>query len=154
MAVDQLSLYNDALLILGQRKLASLTEDREPRYRLDDAYSVDAVSYCLELVKPTFAQFTLKMETPTVGETFTHDHTLTAAYVAVIGVFADPALDQPITRYVIEGDQLKCDYDVVYIRLVSDAAVFDLWSPSFTRVMSAYLANELAIRITPDEAEV
>ena len=36
MANDQLSLYNNALTVLGERKIASLTENREPRRVLDD----------------------------------------------------------------------------------------------------------------------
>ena len=52
MAVTKLSLYNDTLQLLGERRLASDTEDREPRYDLDSLYDNGAVDYCLEVVKP------------------------------------------------------------------------------------------------------
>ncbi len=39
MAVDQLSLYNRALLIMGQRFLSDLSEEREPRRLLDQVWN-------------------------------------------------------------------------------------------------------------------
>ena len=44
MAVDKLALYSNALTLLGQRSLSSLTEDRDVRYLLDGAYDLDAMT--------------------------------------------------------------------------------------------------------------
>lgn len=60
MANDQLSLYNNALTVLGERKIASLTENREPRRVLDDVWS-GAVKYCLEQGQWKFAIRTSKL---------------------------------------------------------------------------------------------
>jgi hypothetical protein len=38
MSASKLKLYNDALGILGERRLASLTENREPRRVLDEVW--------------------------------------------------------------------------------------------------------------------
>lgn len=154
MAIDQLGLYNDALLILGQRALSSLTEDREPRHLLDGAYTRDAVRYCLELVQPNFASKTAILSTPTSGVTFDNVHPLPADYVTVIEPFSDNKLDQAISRYVIEGKTLLSDYDTVYLRYISDGYLITDWAPSFFRVVGAYLARELCIRLSPDEQEV
>lgn len=151
MAIDQLGLYNDALLILGQTQLTSLTEDREPRYRLDGAYSRDAVRYCLELIKPNFASKTAILSTPGAGSTFDYVHTFPGDYVTVITPFSDKKLDQEINRYTIEGKTLLCDYDIVYLRYTSDGYAITDWTASFFRVMGAYLARECATRLSPDE---
>jgi hypothetical protein len=149
--MNQLDLYNDALLLLGQRQLASLSEDREPRYRLDGAYGRDAIRYCLELVKPSFASSTAVLSAFTPGATFDNSFTLPSDYVSVIKPFSDKKLDQEINRYIIEKDQLLCDYTTVYLRYTSDNITIDDWSPSFFRVVGAYLARETATRLSPDD---
>lgn len=151
--MDKLALYNDALLLIGQRQLASLTEDREPRYRLDGAFSRDAVNYCLELVKPNFASKTAVLTSFTPGATFNNSFTLPNDYVAVITPFSDKKLDQEINRYIIEGDQLLCDYETVYLRYTAEAEDISKWVPSFFRVVGAYLGREIATRLSPDDYE-
>ena len=46
---SKLSIYNGALRAIGERRLASLTEDRASRRELDDAYD-DVVANCLSRV--------------------------------------------------------------------------------------------------------
>ena len=153
MAVDQLKLYNNALLIIGQRELASLTEDREPRYLLDASWNLDAVEYCLEIIKPVFASKDVALSSPATSSVHGLDsvHTLPTDYITVIEVYSDNKLDQPITRYLIEGNTLVCEYDTVYLRYVSNDHVtsFTNWSASFTRVVSSYLAREICLKLTP-----
>ena len=153
MATTQLSLYNGALLLLGQRRLSSLTEDRESRHRLDGAYTRDAIRYCLELVKPNWASKTLTLSTPATATTFDHSHSLPDEYVTMVGAFSDAKLDQEITRYIIEGRELLADYSTVYLRYTSDAYELSDWDASFARVMEAYLAVETATRLSSDEYE-
>lgn len=45
---SKLSLYNDANLILGERKLRSVSENRPSRRRLDTVWDGGGVRYCLE----------------------------------------------------------------------------------------------------------
>lgn len=151
MAFDKLSLYNDALLLLGQRQLASLSEPREPRYRLDGAYDRGAVDFCLELVQPHFATVTVVLSSPSAASTFDFAHDLPADYLSVVEVFSDKTLDQKINRYVIEGRNLLCDYDTVYLRYTANSASETEWDSSFFRVVGAYLARELSARLSPDE---
>ncbi len=155
MAADQLSLYNDALLLLGQRQLASLSENREPRFRLDDIYGIEALEFCLEVSKPLFAR-----ETNTLtGSSASAEHgldnvfALPSDYLSMVSVFSDDKLDQPLNRYIIENRTIACEFSTIYIRFVSSAlvATFASWTPSFTKVVSAYLARELAERISPEK---
>lgn len=157
MAVDKLSLYNNALLLIGQRSLSSLSEDREPRYLLDASYALDAIEYCLEVVAPVFARKTSLISTVTVSAEHDLDnvHTLPADYISIVGVYSDAKLDQEINRYIIEGNTLSCEYASIHLRYVSNDAVttFTYWSPSFSRVVAAYLAREISIKLSPDKTE-
>lgn len=65
---DRLTSYNNALRMLGEQKLASLTEEREPRFHLDDAWD-DNVRYCLEQGDWSFAIRSLSIPESTSTET-------------------------------------------------------------------------------------
>lgn len=151
--MDKLDLYNDALLLLGQRQLASLTEDREPRHRLDGAYSRAAINYCLELVRPNFASKTATLDSPGAGTTFTSTHSMPADYVTMVMPYSDQKLDQEINRYIIEGNSLKCDYDTVYLRYIAEEDDINNWTPAFFRVVAAYLATQTCSRLSPDDQD-
>ena len=68
----QLDLYNGALLQVGERFLASLTEQREPRRLLDQVWAANGVKTCLEEGQWPFAMRTVQVDydpsiTPTFG---------------------------------------------------------------------------------------
>ena len=117
MAMDQLGLYNEALTIIGQRELATLTEDRAPRHRLDSVYGREAVEYCLELVKPNFASKVATLSTPSSISTFDYSHAKPADYVTLMevesggtkvgAVYSDAKLDQLVHRHIVEGDNIS-----------------------------------------------
>lgn len=155
MAIDQLTLYNNALLLLGQRKLSSLTEDRAPRYDLDLVWDLGAADYCLEIVKPVFSRLTDKLTTSTTSTEHDLDNvfTLPSDFVTVVGVYSDAVLDQPVSRYIIEDDTLACNHETIYLRYVSNGRALANWSASFARVVAAYLARETTISIQPDRYE-
>ena len=62
MATTKLLIYNDALMICGERKLASLTEDREPRHLLDHVWDNNGVDACLEQAQWHFAMKTVRLD--------------------------------------------------------------------------------------------
>lgn len=157
MAIDKLALYNNSLLLIGQRRLTGLTEDREPRYLLDDAYDLGAIEYCLEVVKPVFARKTKVISSTTASSEHDLDnvYTLPADYQSVVGVYSDSKLDQEISRYIIEGNTLSCEYQTIYLRYISNDYVtaFTNWSQAFTRVVSAFLAREISVKLAPNRTE-
>ena len=157
MAVDKLSLYNNSLTLIGQRTLTGLTEDREPRYLLDAAYDLDAIAYCLEIVQPVFSRKTIKLNsvTPSAQHDLDNVYTLPDDYISTFKVYSDSKLDQPIARYIIEGNTLSCEYETIYLRYISTDSVssFDNWSPSFSHVVSAYLAKEVSVKLAPAKTE-
>ena len=62
-------------------------------------------------------------------------------------------LDQPINRYINEDKTIACEYSSIFVRYVSNTngEVYSKWSPAFTRVVSAYLAREIALRLSPED---
>lgn len=155
MALDKLGIYNDALLLIGQRSLATISEAREPRYLLDSAFDLGAVDYCLEIVKPVFSKLTTKLTSSVVSSNHDLDNvfTLPSDWVSTIEVYSDSRLDQPIERYINEDRTIACEYSTIYVRYVSNTngTVYSKWSPAFARVVTAYLAREIALRLSPDD---
>jgi len=155
MAVTKLALYNNALITLGQRVLSSESEAREPRYVLDAIWNMGAVDYCLELVKPRFATRTSKLTSSTASSQHDLDnvYSLPSDYIATVGVYSDAELTQEITRFIVEGSTLACDYATVYLRHVYSGASYATWPASFAQVVSAYLASRAAVKIDPTKLE-
>lgn len=153
MTIDKLALYNDAVLLLGERKLSSLVEARESRYQLDSAWDMGAVDYCLEIIKPSSQRLTAKLNSPSVSAVHGLDsvHTLPSDYIATVGVYLDDKLDQPISRYMIDGATLICEFDTVYLRYVSNSYAASTYNLSFAKVISSYLAREIAGKIAPEQ---
>ena len=152
---DKLALYNQALLLLGQRSLRSTAEPREPRYLLDNAYDFDAEKHCLEMVQPHFAAYTTKLTTYTSSSSHDLDNVylLPSDYVATIKAYSDPELSEEISRYTIDGEKLSCDYSTVYLRYTRSGRSITFWSAGFLQVMAAWLAAQIAIKVDPDKAE-
>ena len=153
--MDKLDLYNEALALLGRRPLSALDDDTESRYRLDGAYTRVAVQYCLESARPYFASKTTELNSPTAGTTFEWRHDLPEDHIETIAFFSDSRLDQEINRFVREGSSVSLDYQRLWIRYISDSLVDDetQWTPSFVRLVGAYLATQVAPRLAPNEAE-
>lgn len=162
--VDKLAVYNHALLLLGQRRLSSLTEDREVRYLLDGAYDLGAPEACLEAVQPLFATTTAKLSTPATSSVHDLDsvHTLPSGYLTLVknrkddrdrGVYSDAKLDEPVSRFIIDGNTLACEFSTIYVRYISSTLTLTDWTPSFVNVVAAYLAREISVKVAPDEHE-
>lgn len=154
MATTQLSLYNEALLLVGERELTTVTDDVEARHRLDTAYE-NGVDFCLELVAPVFARKTSKLTTFNTSTEHAYDNvfTLPSDYIDIVEVYSDEKLDQPISRYIIEGDTLACNYATIYLRYISNSYALTAWDKSFEQVVAAYLARQITPRIASDETE-
>lgn len=155
MAITKLSQYNDALLALGERQLATLTDESEARRALDAAYD-GALDYCLSIVKPKWASVVKKIDTFTTDANmdFANVFSLPADYVAIVKPYSDPKLDEEVTRYILQGRKFATDHSILYLRYISNTASgvadFTAWSPTFLDFFTAYLANKICPRIKPD----
>jgi len=155
MAVTKLSLYNAALLLVGERRLATDTDDVPNRYELDTAYAdPDAAAYCLELTKPKFALLTAQLSNPVVpaNHSLSSEYTFPIDYVSFHSVFADNSLDQQIQRYIIEDRTIACSNPInIWLRYVTSSRDLTSWTPAFANVVSAYLAKQIAPRVAPQK---
>ena len=167
MATSKLLIYNNALQLLGERRLSNLYEDREPRYVLDEAYSLELVNHCLELAKPRFAVSSVKLASPSVSAvhgldsvyTFPTDYLSTLSDPGVHGsngsFFADEDLSQPVDRYIMEGNTVATDIATnLWMRYITSNRALSVWTPTFGRLVSAYLAKEVASRLNPSRIEI
>jgi len=151
----QLSLYNEALRICGERKLASLTENREPRRLLDQAWDEGALKYCLEMGSWNFATRSLLLQN---DENFTTQFGYRYAFerpsdlVRLVAFCSDEYYNVPLTQYLEEGSYYFSDLDIVYIKYVSTDSEFgmdmSLYPRTYEKYVAAYLASEIIDRLT------
>lgn len=154
--VDQLSIYNDALLILGERPIIDLLDNREPKQRLDAVWGFGAVEYCLEVIKPSFSKTIVQLNTPSPPQVsgFSDSHFLPADLITLVKVFSDSKLRNEVSDYYMDAGSVVCNYPTIYVRYVSSSTGlnFTLWTQSFARVVSSYMARELVVRFDSEAA--
>ena len=153
--VVQLDVWNQALLLVGDRPLSSDTEDREARYRCQEIWKT-APEFCVEQAKPTFARkgVTLTL-TASATVAFGHTTALPADHAGLVGVYRNGDLSTPYSRYVVEGSNLLSDQTALFIRYVSNANATNLalWDTTFAELVIAYMAMKLAERFDPDKLD-
>ena len=163
MATDRLALYNIALLSLGERRIASLTEDRESRRELDEVYTrgAGAVEFFLEQGLWNFAIRTLKIDksssvTPEFGLANAFD--LPSDYIRLVQISAGEFFSEPLVQFEIETAFIFADVDPIYLRFVSDDGDFgndlSLWPETFTLWAGNWLGDQIAPLVIPDLAAV
>lgn len=155
---SKLSLYNNALMLLGERKLANLTENRESRRALDAAWDDGAVSYCLEQGLWNFAIRSVQIDySPSIEPDFGYQYAFNKPedWVRTAAVCSDDRYNNPVTQYTDETGYWWADLQTLYIRFVSDDVSFgndlSLWPQTFTKFVEAYLAEQICPRITQSD---
>lgn len=159
MATSRLKLYNGALLVAGDKRLASLTEDREPRYLLDEVWNDSGVRYCLEQAQWHFAMRSSQFDynpSFTASFGFAYSFTKPDDWVNTSGVFSDETMQTALILYADEQGFWYSDRDQIFVRYVSDDANyggdFAKWPASFIDYVKAYFASRI-IRKLPGGAE-
>lgn len=159
MATDQLKLYNGALRLCKERRLASLTEAREPRRLLDDAWNNEAREHCLEQGLWNFAMRAAQLDYVTsIVPSFGYQRVFNKPddYVRLAAISADGYLRAPLLQYFEEGPYWLADLDVIYVKYVSKSTQhgldMSLWPSSFTKFVEAYLALQIVGKLTTDSA--
>ena len=159
----QLSLYNGALRLCRERKLASLSENREPRRLLDDAWgdggNHSAVKHCLQLGQWTFAMRSAQVDySPSVEPSFGFRRAFDqpADMVRVAAVCMDEYFQYPLLQYSDERHFWYADLDTIFVRYVSNhadyGADYSLWPESFVKLVEAYLAREIVGNLTQGDS--
>lgn len=152
---DRLKLYNGALRALGERRLASLTENREPRRHLDDVWDDGFIDAVLEQGQWNFAMRSVQLEydpdiTPGFG--YRYAFAKPTDYIRTAAVCSDEFFNSPITQYSDEAGYWYSNLSRLYVKYVSNDESYggDLsrWPETFTDYAQQHLAEQVAPRLT------
>lgn len=150
MATTRLKLYNGALLLLGELRLNTLTEDREARRLLDDVWNDDGVRFCLEQAQWYFAMRATRIDYDPANEPpwgYNRGFTKPDDWVMTSGVFRDEFLNTPLLQYNDEAGYWYAEVEEIFVKYVSDDSLFGLdlarWPSVFTDYVKAYFAGRI-----------
>lgn len=162
MTVSRLTIYNGALREVGERSLASLSENREPRRLLDDVWNSGAglLDFVLQAKQWRFARRTLEIASdPDITPAFGHAYAFTkpSDHLRTCAVCSDEFMNTPLTQYQIEGNYWYADIDPIYVSYVSNDSSYGgdytLWPANFTLWVETHLASLIAGRLTGSKAD-
>lgn len=151
---DQLSLYNGALIKIGQPRLAALTDECKARRALDFAYA-KTVKACLEAGLWNFAmRFSSATASPSMetllGYQFVFDKP--QDWLRTAGVTVDAYGRVPLLDYDDRIDYWVADIETIYVRYVSIDENYGLdlgrWPESFVDYVETSLAVATCEEIT------
>lgn len=155
----QLSIYNGALLICGERLLSSLSEEREPRRLLDFVWSDGAVNECLEAGQWNFAMRSSQIDyDPAVAPDwgFNRAFTKPTDWATTSAVCSDEYFRSPLLRYADEAGYWYADIDTIYVRYVSTDVSYGgnlgAWPETFSSYVQAEFASRIIMKLANSEA--
>ena len=153
----QLSLYNQALQLLKERKLTALDSPAEEKSQieLDTVWDNGATDYCLEQAYWNFATRDIELSydpdtTPAFGLQYAFNKP--SDWKRTSAICSDELFTVPHLSYRDRGSFWYSDLDTLYISYVSNDASYggdlSLWPQVFVKYVAAYLASEACLRIT------
>jgi hypothetical protein len=156
---DRLTLYNDALLVVGHRALGSLTETNEARRTLDQAWNSGlGVRTCLEEGQWKFAMRTVQLDyDPDVEPSFGFSRAFTKPtdWVVTSAVCEDEYFNEALLQYNDEAGYWYADLDTIYVRYVSNDEQYGMnigrWPESFREFVAAHLASKIAWKLGTED---
>lgn len=155
MATSRLKIYNSALLLCGERSIASLTVNEEGRRLLDDVWNDGGVQFCLERGQWKFAMRGTEMTsdpdvTPAFGYNFAFPKP--TDWVNTSAVCTDEYFKVPLLQYADEISYWFAPISTIYVKYVSNADGYGnnlaAWPASFTEYVKAYFASRIVWKLT------
>lgn len=154
-AASQLSIYQGACAVIGERQLQTLTETRESRRALDDVWARGGVNTCLAAGLWNFAGRGVQLDynpdfTPSWGFQSAFNHP--SDWVRWMKVCADPYFENPLLQCTDESGFLFADLRRIWVKYVSNdpnwGMNFAVWPDAFQRYVEAYFGAAVAKRVT------
>lgn len=154
----RLSLYNDALLLIGERSLDTLADNVETRRLLDQVWNSGAVDACLEEAQWQFAIRTIQIDydpgmQPDFGYQYVFDKP--TDWILTSAVCSDESFRVPVVRYVDEAGFWFSDITPLYVRYVSNDSSYGTnyanWPKSFVDFVASHLASKIVMKISNDK---
>ena len=146
-----IDVYNEALRLLGERRLTSTSEARDARYHLDDAYG-RAKLYCLEQGLWNFAMRSAQLDaSDSVEPSFGYRYAFTkpSDWVRTYVISASEELQPPLLRYNDESGYWYADVDPLYIKYVSNDTSYGLDLTLWPETYAYYVSCRLAVMAGP-----
>lgn len=150
----RLSLYNGALRLCGERQLASLTENREPRRMLDAEWDDNFVKGVLEAGQWNFACRSMMYDySPSVQPAFGLRRAFNKPddFVRTMAVCVDEYFKTPCINYADERGFWYAEIDTLFIKYVSNDPAFggdfSQWPQSFVDYVEAKLASKIVMAL-------
>ena len=163
MANSKLTIYNDALIELGQTRLSvsnGLSEDREARYILDAVYD-NVITECLQAGDWNFATREVQAASDTgVTESFGFTETIgkPTDWIRTVALSDTENHTTPMlaTEYEDNTDHWATNSSPIYVKYISNDSSWGLsltaWPWSFTRYVIVSLAERGCMAITHDDS--
>ena len=158
MATDRLKIYNGALQIIGDRRLAGLSENVKARHELDAVWQDGGVQYCLEQAQWNFAMRTAMITyDPDVDPAFGYQHAFEKPtdWVNTSAVCQDEYYNVPLLQYADEVGWWFADITPIYVKFVSNGDDYGMnlakWPYSFTEFVKHYFASKVVMALTTDK---
>ena len=151
----KLSIYQDACLAIRDRKLMSLTENREARRQLDTVWQNGGVLTCLQAGLWNFAKRSAQLDyssdvSPPWG--YHRAFNLPDDWVRAMAVCTDEFFATPLTDYSIESGFLFANLDTLWAAWVSSDVEFGMnlgkWPENFSRYVGLYFGHRIVGRVT------
>lgn len=153
----KLSVYNEALRILGEARIATVTDDVEARFALDDAWTT-ATTFVLEQAPWRFALLTAAL-THSSGEPalagYSYRFAKPATWLRTHSFFTlSGARECPLDMRQ-QGTTFYANVASPNIRYVSSTYTDPTyWTEPYAKAVAAYLAYEVAEKVTGDGSKV
>jgi hypothetical protein len=151
---DKLTLYNLALGHLRENKIASLSENREPRRVLDDYWDAN-LAWCLERKLWNFAKRTVQVDASTTvvpGFGPKYAFRIPEDWIRTIIVSPEQTCRQPLLNYLEEAGYWYADLTPLYVSYTSNDPLYGLnlgaWPASMEDFVALRLAAQACGRIT------
>lgn len=148
---SKLGVYNETLRLLGQRKLASLSDGRDHRFFLDDAYD-DATAYCLEQGFWNHAMRSVSIEasvsiTPDFGYTYAFERPDDFVRTWIISPNSD--LNLWVMPLQDEGSVWFANVNPIYVRYVCNDVLYGMNVGAWPSTFAHYVSCRLALMVCP-----
>ncbi len=154
----KLKVYNEALLICGERRLSTITDAIEARYLLDDVYNNGGVNLCLESGQWKFAMRTIEIDASTTVEPtygLANAFEKPTDWVLTSAICSDEYFQVPLLDALDEAGYWYSDTDPIYVRYVSNDTEYGMdlasWPARFAEFVAAHFASKIIMKLTSDK---
>ncbi len=150
---QQLSLFNGALRLIGNARLATLTDNVEAQYLLTDVWDEGNGGAAQSMLEQGYWYFATRTSMLTYDATIQPEFGLQYAFekptdwVRTSMVAQDEMFQTPLTQYSDEAGYLYTNLQTIYFSYVSNSdrygLNFAIWPPTFINAFYGYLAMKV-----------